>query len=209
MRLLIDFFPIVLFFGAYKLHDIYIATGVLMAATVLQTGLIYALDKRLQTLQKATLVLVLVFGMLTLVLQDDRFIKWKPTVLYLSMALVLGTALWVWQKNFLKLLLGSQLELPDPVWFRLTGIWVGYFVFMATINAYVAHYFSTEDWVNFKLWGYVFPVLFIVGQGLYVARHMGDGPKDGGASNDDNAPPAAAPAAPSPAEATDGAPRER
>ncbi|OPF63918.1 MULTISPECIES: septation protein A [Hydrogenophaga] len=172
MRFLIDFFPIALFVAAYKFGDIYTATGVLMAATVVQTGIIYAVDKRLQTLQKVTLLLVLVFGALTLLLHDERFIKWKPTVLYASMAIVLAAALWVWKKNFLQILLGSQLSLPAPVWSRLTVIWIGYFLFMAAINAYVAAYYSTEDWVNFKLWGYVFPVVFIVGQGLYIARYL-------------------------------------
>jgi len=182
MRFLIDFFPIALFVAAYKLHDIYTATAVLMAATVVQTGIIYAIDRRLQTLHKVTLVLVIVFGVLTLVLQDERFIKWKPTVLYASMAIVLGAALWIWKKNFLQLLLGSQLSLPTTVWARLTLIWVAYFLFMAALNGYVAAYYSTEDWVNFKLWGYVFPVAFIIGQGLYIARYLkedGDAPAPG------------------------------
>ena len=172
MRFLIDFFPIGLFVAAYKLHDIYVATAVLMAATVVQTGLIYAIDRKLQTLHKVTLLLVIVFGVLTLVLQDERFIKWKPTVLYASMAIVLGAALWIWKKNFLQVLLGSQLSLPDAVWGRLTVIWIGYFLFMAGINGYVAAFYSTADWVTFKLWGYVFPLAFIIGQGVYVARHL-------------------------------------
>ena len=172
MRFLIDFFPIALFVAAYKFGDIYIATGVLMAATVVQTGIIYAIDRKLQTLQKVTLMLVLVFGALTLLLHDERFIKWKPTVLYASMAIVLAAALWIWKKNFLQILLGSQLSLPEAVWARLTVIWVVYFLFMASLNAYVAAFYSTEDWINFKLWGYIFPVVFIVGQGLYIARYL-------------------------------------
>lgn len=172
MRFLIDFFPILLFFGAYKLHAIYVGTAVLMAATVLQSVIIYALDRKLQTMQKATLALVLVFGALTLGLHDERFIKWKPTVLYAGMALGLAAALWGWQKNLLQLLLGSQLRLPARVWGRLTVAWIAYFVFMAASNAYVALLYSTEAWMNFKLWGYVFPVLFIIGQGLYVAPHL-------------------------------------
>lgn len=172
MRFLIDFFPILLFFGAYKLHDIYVGTAVLMAATVLQSVIIYALDRKLQTMQKATLALVLVFGALTLGLHDERFIKWKPTVLYAGMALGLAAALWGWQKNVLQLLLGSQLRLPARVWGRLTVAWIAYFVFMAASNAYVALFYSTEAWMDFKLWGYVFPVLFIIGQGLYVAPHL-------------------------------------
>lgn len=174
MRLLIDFFPIVLFFVAFKMHDIYAATAVLMGATVVQTAIIYGIDRRLQTLQKVTLLLVLVFGALTLILQDERFIKWKPTVMYASMALVLGAALWVWKKNFLQMLLSSQLKLPDGVWARLTVAWVLYFLFMASINGVVAAFFSTDAWVNFKLWGYIFPVMFLVGQGLYVAKHLKD-----------------------------------
>jgi intracellular septation protein len=100
------------------------------------------------------------------------------------MAAVLALALLVWKKNFLKILLSSQLQLPDPVWVRLTGIWVVYFIFMATLNGYVAAYFSTEEWVNFKLWGYIFPMLFIVGQGLYIARYLGDQPAADGAPHD-------------------------
>ena len=174
MRLLLDFLPILLFFAAYKLEGIYLATGVLMAATVVQTGIVYALDRKLQNIHKITLVLVLVFGVLTLVLQDERFIKWKPTVLYTGMAVVLGAALWGWKKNFLQMLLGTQLSLPEAVWARLTVAWVGYFLFMAAINAWFAAYQTTEQWVNFKLWGYVFPVAFIVAQGLYIARHIKD-----------------------------------
>ncbi len=172
MKILIDFFPILLFFGAYKVYDIYIGTAVLMAATVLQMAIIYGLDRKLTAMHKATLALVLVFGTLTLALHDDRFIKWKPTVLYAAMAIALGVAVWVYKKNFLKLLLGSQLTLPDPVWMRLNIMWIGYSAFMALINAYVAAFYSTETWVNFKLWGYAFPLIFIVGQGFYISRYL-------------------------------------
>jgi len=172
MKILIDFFPIALFFGAYKFFDIYIGTAVLMAATAVQMGLIYGIDRKLQMMHKITLALVLGFGTLTLVLHDERFIKWKPTVLYAAMAVGLAVAVWVMKKNFLKLLLGSQLTLPEPVWMRLNMIWVAYCVFMATINGYVAAYYSTEAWVNFKLWGYAFPLAFIVGQGFYISRYL-------------------------------------
>ncbi len=182
MKILIDFFPILLFFGAYKFLDIYAATATLMAATAVQMGLIYALDKKLQTIHKITLALVLVFGSLTLILQDERFIKWKPTVLYGAMAIALAFALWAMRKNFLKLLLGSQLSLPEPVWLRLNWAWILYCAFMSAINAYVAAFFSTDAWVNFKLWGYVFPLVFIVAQGFYIAPHLGDSEKKPDAS---------------------------
>jgi len=172
MKILIDFFPILLFFGAYKYYDIYAGTAVLMAATVVQTGLIYAIDRKLTIMHKITLGLVLVFGALTLGLHDDRFIKWKPTVLYAAMSIGLAVALWGMKKNFLKLLLGSQMELPDRIWGRLNVVWVVYCALMSLINAYVAAYYSTEAWVNFKLWGYAFPLVFIVGQGFYISRYL-------------------------------------
>ncbi|MBT2324058.1 septation protein A [Variovorax paradoxus] len=172
MKLLLDFFPILLFFGAFKLYDIYTATGVLMAATVLQMAIAWYNERRLLPMQKATLVLILLFGSLTLLLHDDRFIKWKPTVLYGAMALALAIALWIFRKNFLKMLLGAQLELPTQIWGRLNVAWIAYCVFMAAINGYVAAYFSTEAWVNFKLWGYAFPIVFLVAQGLYISPYL-------------------------------------
>ncbi len=172
MRILIDFFPILLFFGAYKFYDIYVATGVLMAATVMQTALMYAIDRKVSTMQKITLGMIVAFGSLTLYLQDERFIKWKPTVLYIAIAIALIVTVWIFKKSFLKLMLGAQIELPDKVWMRLNFAWIAYCFFMAAINGYVAAYFSTENWVNFKLWGYVFPLAFLIGQGFYISPHL-------------------------------------
>src|SRR6218665_670201 len=149
MKILLDFLPIVLFFGSYKLYGIYVATAVLMAATALQMALIYAIDRRLQTMHKTTLALILSFG-----------------------ALALALTLWALKKNFLKLLLGSQLALPDMVWLRLNWAWIAYCAFMSAINAYVVLHWSTDAWVDFKLWGYAFPLVFLIGQGLYIAPHL-------------------------------------
>ena len=181
MKTLLDFLPFLLFFGAFKLYDIYVGTAVLMAATTVQMLLVYRMDGKLQMIQKITLALVLVFGALTLLLHDERFIKWKPTVLYVAMAMALAVALWGMRKNVLKLMLGAQLELPDGVWHRLNMAWIGYTLFMAAVNAYVVLYYSTEDWVSFKVWGYVFPLTFLIAQGLYIAPHLktGEPPQDG------------------------------
>ena len=172
MKILIDFFPILFFFGAYKMYDIYVGTAVLMGATVLQMALIYGIDRKLQAMHKITLTLILLFGTLTLALHDDRFIKWKPTVLYTAMSIGLAIAVWGMRKNFLKLLLGSQLDLPDAIWHKLNVAWVIYTAFMAVTNAYVVMNFSTEAWVTFKLWGYAFPLVFLVSQGIYIAPHI-------------------------------------
>ena len=119
MKQLLEFVPLVLFFLAYKLQGIYVATGVLMATTVVQMAVIYALDRKLALMHKVTLVLILLFGTMTLLLRDERFIKWKPTVLYIAMALTLAVALWGMKKNLLHILLGGQLKLavsagPSP-----------------------------------------------------------------------------------------------
>jgi intracellular septation protein len=172
MKILIDFFPILLFVGAYKFYDIYVGTGVLMGATVLQVAIMYGVDRKVPAMYKITLALVLVFGTLTLALHDDRFIKWKPTVLYAAMAIALAFAVWVMKKNFLKMLMGHQLELPDAVWHRLNVVWVAYNAFMSVLNAYVVINYTTEQWVSFKLWGYIFPLAFIIGQGIYIAPHL-------------------------------------
>ena len=187
MKALFDLFPVLLFFGAYKLFDIYVATGVMMAATVLQSGYTYLRERSLPLMQKVTLVMVLGFGAVTLGLHDERFIKWKPTVFYSCLALGLAIAVWALRKNFLRAMLGSQLELPDALWHRLNAAWIAYCAFMAALNAYVVLNYSTEEWVNFKLWGYVFPLVFIIGQGLYIAPHMklADEPEQAPLSPDD------------------------
>ena len=172
MKTLFDLFPVLLFFGAYKLFDIYVATGVMMAATVLQSAYTYLRERSLPLMQKVTLIMVLAFGAVTLGLHDERFIKWKPTVFYACLAVGLAIAVWVLRKNFLRAMLSSQLELPDALWQRLNVAWIAYCAFMAALNAYVVLNYSTEEWVNFKLWGYVFPLVFIIGQGLYIAPHM-------------------------------------
>ena len=177
MKQLLDFLPILLFFVAYKTYDIYTATAVIMAATVVQMAFLFKMDGKLATLHKVTLGLVLGFGALTLGFHDERFIKIKPTVLYTVIALALGIALWVYKKNFLKTMLGAQMTLPENVWRNLTVAWVVYSLAMASLNAYVAYFYTTEQWVNFKVWGYAFPLVFIVAQGIYIAKYVQ--PKDG------------------------------
>jgi len=177
MRTLLDFIPIVLFFFGYKLYDIYVGTGVLMAATVVQMLIIYKLDGKLSTMHKATLGMILAFGALTLWLHDERFIKWKPTVLYIAIAVALAAAVWIFKKSFLKIMLGAQIDLPDRVWMRLNVAWILYSLFMAAVNGYVAAFFSTDAWVDFKLWGYVFPVAFLVAQGFYISPYLREEPQ--------------------------------
>jgi intracellular septation protein len=182
MKLLLEFLPWALFAGALWLKDVYVATAVLMIAVCAQMAALYAIDKKLTLMHKVTLAMVLIFGALTLSLHDERFIKWKPTVFSTAIALTLGVALWGLRKNLLRIVVGHQLPLPDAVWQRLTAAWVIYFLFMAALNGYVAAFWSTQAWAAFKLWGFVFPVIFAIGQGFYVAPHLPkDAPEEGGA----------------------------
>lgn len=179
MKQLLDFMPLVLFalsfFGLRKPYGqteaMMIATIVLMIATVVQMGILYALERRLSHMHKLTLVLILGFGLLTVFLRDERFIKWKPTVFYIATAIALAIGLWL-KKNLLQLLLGSQLTLPAQAWQRLVQAWIAYSLAMAALNAYVALQFTTAQWMGFKLWGYIFPLCFVVAQTIYIARFL-------------------------------------
>ncbi len=182
MKILIEFFAIVLFFVTYKFATIYEATAVLMAATVVQTFWLYKLEGKLTSLQWSSFALIIVFGSLTLFFHDDRFIKFKPTLLYSCMALGLMVAQFILKKNFLKSMLGAQVELTDDRWHTLSIAWILYCFFMAALNTYVASYYTTEQWVDFKIWGYVFPLIFIVSTGFYIAKHAAP-PKETAASD--------------------------
>jgi len=122
-----------------------------------------------------SLALVVVMGGLTVWLHSETFIKWKPTLLYWVMALAFAVA-WVgWRKNLVRVMLGSQMTLPDAVWQRLNIAWAAFFAAMGALNLWVAYTFSTPAWVNFKLFGIMGLLLvFALAQGVYLSRHLRD-----------------------------------
>ena len=173
MKFLVDFFPIALFFVTFKLAGIYVATGVAIAATLLQIGWLYFRNGKVEAMQWVSLVIIVLFGGATLLFHDDTFIKWKPTVLYWLMggALVLGH--WVMKRNFLQSLMGGQLELPDTVWLRLLWGWTGFFVLMGVLNLWVAYNFDLDTWVSYKLFGGMgLMLVFVVMQAFYLSRYI-------------------------------------
>jgi len=173
MKFLFDLFPVVLFFVAFKLFDIYTATAVAIAASVAQIGWLKWKRRKVDTMMWVTLVIIVVFGGATLVLHDETFIKWKPTVLYWLFGAVIGGAQLVFRKNLIRAMLAEQVRLPEPVWIRLNWSWAAFFVFMGAANLYVAFSFSTDTWVNFKLFGGMgLMLLFVVLQAAFLARHM-------------------------------------
>jgi intracellular septation protein len=173
MKLLIDFFPVLLFFVAYKVHDIYFATAVLIAATFVQVGYVWLKTRKIETMHLITLVLILVFGGATLWLQDEAFIKWKPTVVnWLFGAAFLFTQIFG-KKTLIERMMGGNISLPETVWPRLNMAWGLFFLSLGGVNLYVVRHFDTETWVNFKLFGMLgLTVAFIVLQSIYLSRYL-------------------------------------
>jgi intracellular septation protein len=172
MKFLFDLLPVVLFFVAFKLADIYTATAVAIVTTVLQVGWLKLRRRRVPGMLWASLAIIVVFGGATLFLQDETFIKWKPTVLYwLFGAVLAGSALL--KRNLIRTVLSQEMQLPDAVWARLNLAWVVFFAFMGAANLYVAFNYSTDSWVNFKLFGGMgLMLLFVVAQALVLARYV-------------------------------------
>jgi intracellular septation protein len=177
MKFLFDLFPVILFFIAFKLADIYVATAVAIGATCLQIGWLKLRRRRVEPMLWASLAIIGVFGGATLALQDETFIKWKPTVLYWLFGAVLAASALVFRRNLLRAMLSGQMQLPDPVWSRLNLSWVGFFAFMGALNLYVAYNYSTDLWVNFKLFGGMgLMLVFVVAQAVVLARYAEEKP---------------------------------
>ena len=197
MKLLFDLFPVILFFAAYQIGasypesaqvildtvgvhlyagakpGVFLATLVAIFATVLQVGWVWIRHRKVDAMLWLSFMLIVVFGGATLFLQDETFIKWKPTVLYWMFALALGLAPVLFERNLIRMLMEKQVTLPDPVWERLNLGWTVFFVFLGVANLYVAFQFPTDTWVNFKLFGTMGLMLaFIVGQTFYLTRHL-------------------------------------
>jgi intracellular septation protein len=176
MQMLADYFPLLLFFIAFKWHGIFAATAVAMAASVVQIAWMRWKRGRVEVVHWLSFVIILVFGGATLLLQDEVFIKWKPTVLYALFGGVLAVGRLAFGRHLLGYLM-KGLVLPDAVWTRLTWAWVGFFACMAVANWYVAFHFPTDTWVNFKVWGGIGLFLaFAVAQGFWLSRYVTEEP---------------------------------
>jgi len=206
MKLLFDLFPVILFFIAYKLGTsfpqeagqlastwlgaliasgkvseaqapILLATAVAILASIAQVGWLLARGRRVEPMLWVSLGVIVVFGGATIWLNDETFIKWKPSILYLLFAGALVAGRLLWRRNFVRALLGQQIELPDPVWDKLLWIWSGFFALLAAANLFVAYRFSTDTWVNFKLFGLMgLTLAFVIGIGFWLSRHVKEAP---------------------------------
>src|SRR4051812_19812661 len=175
MKLLFDVFPVVLFFAAFKLKGIYFATAVAMCASFAQIGWLWFRGRKIDNMLWVSLAVITIFGGATLILENETFIKWKPTVLYWMFGSVLAISSIVFKKNLVRSMMQQQVTVPDEIWSRLLVSWIGFFAVMGALNLYVAFNFSTDAWVNFKLFGGIgLMLVFVLFQALLLARHVHD-----------------------------------
>ncbi|MFT7234581.1 MAG: intracellular septation protein [Methylophagaceae bacterium] len=187
MKLFFDFLPIALFFIAYKLgggvyhfygqsydiKGIYVATAVMIVATICQNAYNWTRHGKLEKSHLITLVLVVMLGGATLWLQDPYFIMWKPTVVNWLFALgFLGAQLFTSQ-SLLERMMSEHLKLPSPIWSCLNVAWILFFILSGIANIYVAFNFDEATWVNFKLFGLLgLTIVFIIGQSFYLSQYI-------------------------------------
>lgn len=171
MQLIADYFPLILFFLAFKWQGIMVATAVAIAASVVQIAW-FKWKGKVSPIHWISLVIIAVFGGATLILQDEVFIKWKPTVLYGAFCTVLAVGKLAFGRDLIAYLL-KDIVLPPAIWTRVTWSWAAFFAAMAALNWYVAFHFPTETWVNFKVWGGIgLFFAFALAQGLLLARYI-------------------------------------
>ena len=146
MQLIADYFPLILFFLAFKWQGIMVATGVAIAASIAQIAW-FRWKGKVSPVHWLSLVIIVIFGGATLILQDEEFIKWKPTVLYGAFAVILTVGKLAFGRDLIGYLL-KDITLPPAIWSRVTWSWIAFFVAMAVLNRYVAVHYSTDTWVN-------------------------------------------------------------
>ncbi len=175
MKIFFDLLPVILFFIAYYAVDIFFATAVVIAATAAQIAFMWWRHRKVDTMLWVSLGLVVVFGGATLILHDENFIKWKLTIFYWLFALVLLGATLFMNKNLIRSLLvaQAQLELPESVWKLLNHMWIGFFSVMGALNLYIFQDYSTDVWVNFKMFGSLgLMIVFLIAQGFVISKHI-------------------------------------
>ncbi len=173
MKLLFDFFPILLFFLAYKFYGIYTATMVAIVATVLQLAFSWFKNRKVEPMHLITLAFIVILGGATLYLQNELFIKWKPTLINWVFGLVFIGSQFIGERTIIERMMQNNITLPDEIWKRLNLTWAFFFILLGCINLYVVYRFDTDTWVNFKLFGMLgLTLVFVVIQAVYLSRYI-------------------------------------
>lgn len=173
MKILFEFLPVILFFIAFQIWGIYVATAVAICTSVLQIIAYLILRKKIEPMMWVSLGVIVLFGGATLLLKQDLFIKWKPTILYWIFGLVILGGKLLYKKNLISLLMGKKVDLPEKAWESMNLSWAVFFLVVGAINLAVAYNAATEVWVKFKLFG-VLGLLFAfaIVQSMFMAKYM-------------------------------------
>ncbi len=173
MKFLFDFFPVLLFFIAYKMYDAFVATAVLIIASFIQVGWFWLQYRRVEKMHLITLVLVVIFGGATLLLHDEQFIQWKVTVVNWAFGIVFLGSQFIGKKTIVQRMMEGSASLPEQMWPKLNMAWAAFFIFLGFLNLYVAENYDMDTWVNFKLFGLTgLSFAFIIAQAVVVGRHI-------------------------------------
>ncbi len=173
MKFLFDFFPILLFYIAFKWQGIYVAVIVAIAASAIQVSYSWLKHKHVEKTHIITFVIIAISGGATLYLQDEMFFKWKPTIINWLFGLACIGSQFIGKDPIIKRLMGDNLSLPNNIWLRLNTIWACFFIFMGTANLAVVYNFDTDTWADFKLFGMLgLTFLFIIAQGFYLMKYI-------------------------------------
>lgn len=171
MQLLVDFFPLIVFFAAYWAYDIYVATAAIMVAMALQIGYQWLRHRKVSNMLLVSGGLVILFGGVTLLLRNPLFLQWKVTVVnWLFAAAFLGSQLFG-EKTLVERIMGHAIELDRKLWRQLNGIWIANFTVLGAANLYVMYNFDEATWVNFKTFGTIgLTLLTVIGQIIWIAK---------------------------------------
>lgn len=174
-KFLFDLFPLILFFIAFKFADIYTATAVAIVAAVGQFIWLKLRKKAIEATHWINLSVIVLFGGATLFFHNDAFIKWKPTVLYWLFAAILLIGKWVFKRNLIQKIMGTQITMPEHVWDKLSLSWGAFFIASGALNLYVAFsgQYTESQWVNFKVFGLMgLLLLFVIAQSIWLGKYM-------------------------------------
>ncbi len=173
MNSVLEFLPLLIFVAAYYLADIFTATALAIAASVIQVAVFWSRDRQVKKKHLVTLLMIAVFGGLTLVLQDEMFIKWKFTaVSWLFGAVILGSQ-YVGDKSIVERLMGANFDLPQVVWRRANAATAGLMMFEGFLNIYVMYNYDTATWFNIKFYGMTaMTMVFMLALGFYLAQYV-------------------------------------
>lgn len=173
MQIFYDFLPVIAFFVAYKMYDIYIATGVIIVAIGLQILTNWILKRPITKMHLFSAVLVFILGGITLALRNEIFIQWKPTVVNWLFGLIFLGSQFIGEKPIIQRMLPDDLGIDDTVGRKLNLMWAGFFFFSGAANIVAVYNLSENAWVNFKLFGMLgLTLVFLVIQGFWISKHL-------------------------------------